>query len=430
MKILSLFAFVLFSSTFVFAVSTSNIPFDGIYNIGVEGLIPNGELYTSETNAVLIEREIRNQISFLVGVFNGMGGTIDLAQTQIKIGNRNEQTGRLNYSAKIFISWSRNFQVPAGISFAVPLKANVEGIQDFYNRYSRSCSELTAGSELAASSFFYFYRPFNRLCPLRVSVNSLPNVTSLNIRLALSGTNTSGKFPEYGKIWEDGELTATIMVGTYEAGATSDRDMGIVQFNEIYQQLMRVFGKPVSMIPDLPPNAAPGMIYPDLEMNFSLQDGRKIRLNLLLIDKYQLQVGTSGFKIRVQELLENSDLFSYNGHSGLGSNIQALLSLGKYREGKYQVFYLNGCDTFSYVDNSLAEMHEKVNPGFGKYKFVDLITNSMPSPFRGFLQSNWALLEGLIGMRNNYYQILSQFDPYQRAVVVGEEDNQWPNPFN
>lgn len=156
----------------------------------------------------------------------------------------------------------------------------------------------------------------------------------------------------------------------------------------------------------------------------------KIRLNLLLIDKYQLQFGTSTFKLRVQELLENSDLFSYNGHSGLGSNIQALLSLGKYREGKYQLFYLNGCDTFSYVDNSLAEMHEKVNPGYGKYKFVDFITNSMPSPFRGFVRSNWALLEGIIGTRNTYYQILSQFDPYQRAVVAGEEDNSWPNAFN
>ena len=72
---------------------------------------------------------------------------------------------------------------------------------------------------------------------------------------------------------------------------------------------------------------------------------------------------------------------------------------------------------------------DKVNPDFDKYKFVDFISNSMPSPFAGFNVSNFAVLKAIMEMKDTYRTILGRFGSFQKAVVMGEEDNNWPKPF-
>ena len=218
-------------------------------------------------------------------------------------------------------------------------------------------------------------------------------------------------------------------MGTNEHGATNNSDLGISEFNSLYSRLWSNYGKPKTINVPLDKNDTPGMKNPDVEMTFELANKKTLNINLLLIDKSQLQMPTPTFKARLQDRIQKSDLVSYNGHSGLGSNIRALVHLGRYEKGRYQVFYFNGCDTFSYVDSSLAEEHLAVNPGFGTYKFVDFISNSMPSPFGGFASSSIALVNSIVGMKHTYKQILNQFSSYQRAVIMGEEDNLWPKPF-
>lgn len=63
------------------------------------------------------------------------------------------------------------------------------------------------------------------------------------------------------------------------------------------------------------------------------------------------------------------------------------------------------------------------------YKFYDVITNAMPAYFRSGAPSVMAVLTSLIEKEKNYRQILTEFDPYQKAIVVGEQDNMWPEPF-
>lgn len=414
--------------TIIFASSLlDQVPFEGPYNTGLEAVIENGVIETKQTDANKIEREIRNQLAFLVGAMNGYGGTIDLDMLEISDVTMNEETGKATYSAKVFIAWPKNYQVPQAVGFAIPRRGDGAGIKDYFARYSQRCSENPGSSELTEGAFFYYYRPQNQGC--NANQNGAVNVVYSTLKVAVSGLNTKGKSPEYGKIWEDKELTATIISGTNEPGVTSNSDIGVAQYNTLYQSLWATYGTPKSMSTVLPSNYVPGFQYPDLEMNWVFADGRKLNINILLIDKYQLLSPGEEFLARLQSRIEKSDLVSYNGHSGLGVNIRALVRLGKYVAGKYQVFYFNGCDTFSYINEKLALDHQKVNPEFGKHKFVDFISNAMPSPFNGFASSNFALLNGMLGMKQTYLQILNQFSPMQRAVVMGEEDNNWPKPF-
>jgi hypothetical protein len=68
-------------------------------------------------------------------------------------------------------------------------------------------------------------------------------------------------------------------------------------------------------------------------------------------------VGEGGpvFEDRYNELSTDADVIVYNGHAGLGQNVRKLATMGRFKSGKYQIFYMNGCDTFAYVDGSLAE---------------------------------------------------------------------------
>jgi hypothetical protein len=194
----------------------------------------------------------------------------------------------------------------------------------------------------------------------------------------------------------------------------------------MYAMLRSRFGEPLAQDVEVPAGTRPGVAYPAINMIFETPEGT-LDVDILLIDGI-LSTGDA-FKKRYNERTKISDLVSYNGHSGLGANIRALARMGTFVQGQYQLFFVNGCDTFAYVDNALRDAHAAVNPGYGPSKFFDIITNAMPSYFRANADNNVAMMQAFLGRSKTYRQILSGFDRSQRAVVTGEEDNAFPAAF-
>ena len=52
---------------------------------------------------------------------------------------------------------------------------------------------------------------------------------------------------------------------------------------------------------------------------------------------------------------QDADLIIYNGHAGLGANIRALARKGEWKADQYTVVFMNGCDTYAYVDSALFD---------------------------------------------------------------------------
>ena len=81
-------------------------------------------------------------------------------------------------------------------------------------------------------------------------------------------------------------------------------------------------------------------------------------------------------------LSEKADLLVYSGHSGLGKNINALAAKGKVAKGKYQLVYLNGCQSFAYLGTAMHDKHTAAN---GKdvdpdgTKYLDVVANALPA---------------------------------------------------
>ena len=170
--------------------------------------------------------------------------------------------------------------------------------------------------------------------------------------------------------------------------------------------------------------SSPGVDAPDIEWRADLGDGKKIVVVALLVDNVRT-AGTT-FNNRYADLSTHADLISYAGHAGLGANIKALARKGRWTQGQYAVVFMNGCDTYAYVDNALNKAHADVNPDDDKgTKYVDIVTNALPSYFSNMANATMAMVRGLLSYDapKTYEQIFADIDRSQVVLVSGEEDN-------
>jgi hypothetical protein len=171
-------------------------------------------------------------------------------------------------------------------------------------------------------------------------------------------------------------------------------------------------------------SSSPGVSAPDIEFNASLADGRKIHVVALLTDDVNTGLQNPTFRARYESLSTRADFIVYNGHAGLGSNIRALASAGKWVAGQYVVVFMNGCDTFAYVDSSLSQAHKSINPDDTTgWKYIDIINNGEPAFFASMAGATMAVFRGLVASDKTYEQIFTNIDDSQLVMVTGEQDN-------
>lgn len=402
--------------------------FDAGYSVGMDGVISNGVLITPYNNASWLTSIVKDQLYYTMGQLNASRGVADLNRSVVTINEILPLENGLyeaHYAARLFVSWPRNAAVPASLPLVMP--AQMELVEEFMQA-NVNCRE-DFSHEAEVGNFWYYYRPEATNCPLRaggVTGEDPLKVRRFGMTMTTSNENTNGKFPEYNKVWEDGQLVVTAMFGKEEEGATELSDAGISAFNAMYASLRQTFGNPVSQSVVVPNNVNPGPAIDDVEMTFNTARG-PLKVSIMLVESVRSM--TSVQMTHYNERTRNSDFVSYSGHSGLGANIRALARMGSFQPNQYQLFFVNGCDTFAYVDNSLRDAHAAVNPGFGVNKFFDIITNSMPSYFHMNARGNISIISALINQRLTYRQILGQIDSAQMPVVTGEEDNTWPGAF-
>jgi len=136
--------------------------------------------------------------------------------------------------------------------------------------------------------------------------------------------------------------------------------------------------------------------------------------------------GGAAFEARYEALSTHADLIVYNGHAGLGANVRALARMGEWIAGQYVVVFINGCDTYAYIDTALNEAHADVNPeDTDGTKHVDIVTNAMPSFFRSMAGATMAMFRGLLAFDEprTYEQIFGSIDTAEVVIVTGEHDN-------
>lgn len=414
------------------APPSSQPKFDSEHAVGIDATFSEGKIISSSANPAALDGEIREQIKYTIGQLNGLGGGPDINRLEISIGDVVERADGMfdvSYAAKLFLAWPRESRLPETFEFILPARGDYTGRFAFYEAYGAdedtysACLDWSA-HDVSVGIFWYYYRPAKRSCPLvDQSIDDPEVVVRLQAALEVSALNTNGKYPEYEKVWEDGRLVGTAIFGKNVAGTTGN-DAGIAAFVQMYQELVATYGTPADT--NLASGDVPSAVNDDVRLVFETDQGH-LDVHLYLVDSIR-SVGID-FLGKYNERTAISDFVSYSGHSGLGANIRAMASMGRFLPGQYQIFLINGCDTFAYVDHALRNAHHEVNPESGPDKFFDIITNAMPSYFHANARSNMAIIQGLLEQELTYREILAGFDRAQRAVVDGEADNAWPEAF-
>ncbi len=372
----------------------------------------DGEL-ASSTNANPAG-QIRAQLLYTVGHLNANNSVARLGNLTLTGVTTTSAAGvyRIKYHAKLPVAWGSKANLPASYALALPMRLD-DG--KFFDTYARRCSDEPGSTTTA--NFWYHYRPRQQGCALATGAA----MTSI-ARVTVSTQNTVAKYPEYQRVWEDDELAVVAVFGKYEVGGGVG-DAGVDAYNEFISTMNAEFSRSgVTTTPAALP-ATPSTVG-DVTFKVALPNGRSITLVALLVDVLSGENPT--FDRRYAELTPGADLIIYSGHAGLGANVRSLANKGRFFPGKYQAFFINGCDTEAYVDNTLATRRAALNaddPSGTKY--MDIVTNVMPAYFVSMPNASMQLVRALANPATpkTYNAIFKGIDPSQVVVVNGEQDN-------
>jgi Bacterial pre-peptidase C-terminal domain len=366
-------------------------------------------------------QSIQDQFLYTIGHLNydrSVGRLDRLVLTNIKSTAQAGGGFLVTYHAKMPVAWGRKTSVPATYSFTLPKAVSFSGLESFTSKYKESCVDFAA-HEVTSGSMWYYYRPKTSGCSIDAA-----DVITATATVTRSTENTTGKFPEYHKVWEDNELRVVSIFGKYEKSGTTSADAGISAYNQFVAQMRTTLGALSLTTEPASVPSQPGVAAPDVTFHATMADGKKITVNALLVD--EISSAPESFYTRYESLSAAADVIAYNGHAGLGQNVRALANRGRFVPGKYLMLFMNGCDTFAYVDGSLAQKRAALNPDdVPGTKYMDIVTNAMPAFFHSDSPATTALITGLMSTSapRSYEQIFGSIDVEQVVLVTGEEDN-------
>ena len=278
-----------------------------------------------------------------------------------------------------------------------------------------------------ADTIFYYFNPGLNGCDLASFGDSMQKVRAT---FQYSAENVvADKYPEYNLVWQDHRLSATLMFTPVDG--YSDTDPGAQNYLEMIALLKQRFGAPApeSSLPDALNGATPRpTAAPQATLVFHTQDGRELDFHLLYFS-WGDSVSASVIA-QIGPLAGDSDYVSYNGHAGYGMNIEAVEQLVGRKDKGYQIFFANGCSTFSYLGQGV--FHPALSSSTAAVvakKNIDVVSNLTETFFTEMPITNMVLIDALIAGNDSYRQILQNVDKtvpsaYNAHVVVrGEEDN-------
>ncbi len=356
---------------------------------------------------------IKAQLLFSVGSINAEPGVARLERatlTNITTASLGGGLYRVRYHAKVPVAWGHKSDLPSSYQFTLPRRVDSAGQSTFTARYGATCNDGEA-SDVNAGNFWYHYRPAASGCVLAPT-----DVFTTRATVRVATQNSVASYPEYHKIWQDGALTVLAVFGKYEEGATSPSDAGIAAYNAFVAGMRTGYPDAASKT-----SSVTGMT----ETSFVRErEGAALRVVALLVDG--VRVAPAAFDKRYAELSPGADVIIYNGHAGLGANVRSLATKGKFFPGKYQILFLNGCDTFAYIDDTLAKTRALLNTDDAAgTKYMDTIANAMPAYFVDMGPGSLGLIKSLMNPQqpDTFARIFRAVDPIQVVVAVGEEDN-------
>lgn len=236
--------------------------------------------------------------------------------------------------------------------------------------------------------FWYFYDPYRQGCS-HLREAPLAKDVILKVKEApQADADASASFADLRGDNGNGELFEIVTINGFSEDATNRRDEGRVSFGA-RNKWLRAQGFQETQIARY--DNRPVYRY---EKTVTTREGRDvlIRFTRLLAETSVTSKNVTFAKF-FKTAVEGADVVIYAGHSGLGGNLDIAAleeKAGKFEfnAGKKQLFFFDGCSTYSYFLSVFEERKTK-----GK---IDIMTNGLSSYFHTEGPTHDALYRSLL----------------------------------
>ena len=392
----------------------------------------DGRLVGDTTDPLALRPFIDAQLMYAVGQLNGERAVGWYERLEVSaISATPSPSGRydVRYHAKLPVAWAAG-SAPATYTLVLPGSVAAEDQVRFTEKYGTTCvdpqgGDLNAGGRPDAGRMFLFYRPQRPGCVLAPE-----DVSAAVANVKPSTENSTGKYPEYHRIWEDGALDFVAVFGIEIQDTPSDA--GVKAFDDFLRSADAFLA---TLQTDETKRTTTSTIIDGrrrTRIEAVLADGRGVHVDAILIGP-QLANEGAAFDAWCDAASFRADVIFYSGHAAHGANVRSLMTKGTFQPKKYLVWVVNGCDTLAYVDRTLADRRLALNPDDRSgTKYMDTVSNVLGAWFRMGDETAIRFVRDIVtatganAAPKTYRQIFSGIDRDQIVVVTGEEDNEFP----
>jgi hypothetical protein len=272
--------------------------------------------------------------------------------------------------------------------------------------------------------FWYFWDPSKEGCDLINRPDLLVKVKA-NAELI---PNTRVSYPEYDKLYGASKDFKTLEIAVLYGLIRDDnirpdrinrRDEGYTALRYSEKVLLE---KGFKLVEKTNQGTNLWRVY---ELPFGAKNESKIKTRV------KFYLGDTGidsedptFHGRLVSAFESADILVYDGHSGLGGNLDLeSLPMINFDKKKYQIYFFNGCSSYPYFNGTFFEAK-------GGTKYLDVVTSGLPTFAITAGPNVMSFLDNFLeGKKLSYQKILRNLEDSNEdngtylTGVNGDEDN-------
>ncbi|HQY64925.1 MAG: hypothetical protein IPQ09_04920 [Myxococcales bacterium] len=317
---------------------------------------------------------------------------------------------RVRYAAVLPVIWPKTRATPSAYTLVVP--RDTTALSAFNRKYDGRCGK----NEYGVDTFWHDFNPKASGC----TVDATDAVKS-EVKITRSAKETTGKYPEYDQVLADDAIDVVAVFGIISSNTPNDE--GAREMENVLAETERGLTGVVRKEGE----ASRSVIRSTLLTGTVDVGGRARKVTLTAMLTEELAAAGPDFDALYGPASEKADLIVYSGHSGLGRNIDSLAARTKVVAGKYQLVYLNGCQSFAYLgrgfhDKKIAANGAAKDPDGTKY--LDFVANALPA-YGDNGATGLLLYRALLKQDapQTYNDLLKSFPRVHLAAVFGEDDN-------
>jgi hypothetical protein len=298
---------------------------------------------------------------------------------------------------------------------------------EIFKKSEGKCNE----KESVDSNFWYHWEPLKEGCPLQEGLDYFTYTAKL-----VTLPNTTETYPEYEKLVDNKKTINSTMFFGFENydypnwNPDGGQDWGIISYNKQRDFLLDLgFTETVWTLEQVEKiyKAKDGFVPYVIEMTLNAKNAN-LRYRLVLADTGYSHNSKAFHAFLMDSLLKDS-LVIYNGHSGIGQNLD-LASIEKLRGIKlnfnpnYQIVFLGSCVPYSYYTEMFFNKKKTTADPKGSLK-LDIFTYGKESVFGN--EEDHALTRAIVywaqtGKKQSYQDIV-RASPNYFFGIIGDEDN-------